>query len=276
MSDFGYFPAVTRFGEDDATGFKTQVTSSASANTKGAWVQVSASCPFDTQGVIFSLQSETSLASTAFLVDIGVGAAGSEVVAVPNMFSPPPYSQYAESFFTYLPVGIPAGTRVSVRCANSTGSSAMDVKLQFVAANGAMPHYSATAYGADTANSRGTAITCGAAANVFGTYALITASTTAPMRQALLCFGNGSPSEREIALTLAIGPSGQEVDIINRLFLTALMGNIPSAIPPAIIALSINNILLPLCIPAGTRITAKTKESGGGSLTTYFSMIGFN
>jgi hypothetical protein len=268
MSDFGYFPNVSTFGQDDASGYKTTVTSSGSANTKGSWAQLAASCPFNADGVILSMQAEVAPSTPGtrdYLVDIGVGGAGSEIVVYPNLYFAQPGAQFECCALTYLPMSVPSGTRVAARCQNPTTSAAIDLKLQFVAANGFMPQQTANDYGSDTANSRGTAVT-GGAANTKGSYAQLVGSTAAIMTAAVLCIGTGSVSNSDIALDLAIGAAGSEVVAVPNIFTNAIAGG-------AALAMTQKILLLPLSIPSGTRVAARIKDSVGSGVA-YVSLIG--
>jgi len=74
---------LATLGAVSASSIGTAVAAHASANTKGAWVEFSASTPFDAAG-FYLLWSLPGTASTR-LVDVGVGAAGSEVVVLSNL-----------------------------------------------------------------------------------------------------------------------------------------------------------------------------------------------
>jgi hypothetical protein len=92
MADFGIFGgcaesstygAVTSGNTDG-----TDITPNATANTKGSWVELTASLDHDTTGGIIitlgSIESSTT-SEGSYLVDIGIGGSGSEEVVLSNL-----------------------------------------------------------------------------------------------------------------------------------------------------------------------------------------------
>lgn len=140
----------------------TNVVSGGTAHTKGNWAQITASAPIDVKYLF--LRGNTTAATgaaTPFLMDIGVGAAGSELVVFPNLdcgFTPGNWS-------AIVPVDIPAGTRIAARMQGLTTGTTFQVVFDMIGevdiAGGPAGVAQWVAYGADTANSRGTAVTPG-------------------------------------------------------------------------------------------------------------------
>ena len=60
------------------------ITAGGSANTKGSWTQLIASTSKKVIGLAIGFMSPTSAGK--FLIDIGTGGAGSEVVLAPDLF----------------------------------------------------------------------------------------------------------------------------------------------------------------------------------------------
>jgi hypothetical protein len=92
-----------------------------SANTKTAYTQVQASTARDYMGVILYFDHHDTSAnitsSNHALIDVAIGASGSEIVLISNLVEIIGYTQsYAMTGNTYFPIAIPAGTRISVRC----------------------------------------------------------------------------------------------------------------------------------------------------------------
>jgi hypothetical protein len=103
-----------------AVPYATLVDPGASANTKGSWVQFVSSTPFDVKGIVLSLGSATGILTTArWSWDIGIGASGSEVVRVPDLGAAlqSTTEQYEYAGGLFIPIDIPAGVRVAIRCA---------------------------------------------------------------------------------------------------------------------------------------------------------------
>lgn len=121
--------AFEAWGVDTATSQGTQATASATQYTKGAWVEMIAATGIDSQQIVVQLQ-RASLASGRYRLDIGIGAAGSEVVAVGDITfvtgsdSGTDASQFCSRDMTlHIPLTIPTGSRVSMRI-ESNGASA--------------------------------------------------------------------------------------------------------------------------------------------------------
>lgn len=121
--------AFEAWGVDTATSQGTQATASATQYTKGAWVEMIAATGIDSQQIVVQLQ-RASLAGGRYRLDIGIGAAGSEVVAVGDITfvtgsdAASDASQFCSRDMTlHIPLTIPAGSRVSMRI-ESNGASA--------------------------------------------------------------------------------------------------------------------------------------------------------
>jgi|GEM_PF-5311999 len=101
------------------------VTASATAYTKGSWVQVTAGFTYACSGLKLSswVSASTPTIAYASFVDIAFGAAGSEVVVLRDW--PCAQNAYNEQItWPWLPLQIPPNTRVSLRV-SSTQSAAV-------------------------------------------------------------------------------------------------------------------------------------------------------
>lgn len=120
--------AFEAWGVDTATSMGTLATASASAYTKGSWAELIASTGIDSQQIILQLQRFG--AQAAYRIDIGIGAGGSEVVAVPDINfvvgsdGANDASMYVGRDQTiHIPLTVKAGSRVAIRIESSTGSA---------------------------------------------------------------------------------------------------------------------------------------------------------
>ena len=88
---------------------------------KGAWAQVFASLTADTYGLMILVHnSRTSAANRGYAIDVGIGAAASEQVIIPDLIgSNAGVTNNTGGIWYYFPVFIPAGTRVAVRAQGS-------------------------------------------------------------------------------------------------------------------------------------------------------------
>lgn len=122
--------AIDTYGFNSATILGTAVDPGGTANTKGAYSQIVSSTVADIAGifVVFDQQNNASgtTGATYSLIDIAVGASGSEVVIVPNLVLSVFLSGAPElfgGFLPYIPIQIPAASRISVRSQSSTNVS---------------------------------------------------------------------------------------------------------------------------------------------------------
>lgn len=150
----------------------TLITSNAAANTKGAYATLIASTNFDVWGmmVIFS-SSITAATIRNHLVDIAIGAAGSEQVIAANMLAGNAGQGGSPAYF--LPLFVPKGTRISARGQDQAGNRAVTAKIYLHGGPNAPPWnvYQATeTIGITVASSSGAAVAGGATAGVEGTW----------------------------------------------------------------------------------------------------------
>lgn len=112
------------------SGALTDVDAGGTANTKGSWVQLSASIPQDAKGfTLVGFGDSSNDSNTRYHIDVGVGGAGSEQVILADI------STAGEEYrvgLRGLPLGpiwtpIPAGSRIAVRCQCSSATAAVRV-----------------------------------------------------------------------------------------------------------------------------------------------------
>ena len=114
---------ITTYGAntDDTDG--VVIDPGAVANTKGAWIEITSSLTHDIQGFMWGITSNQNhaRATYTFKLDIGIGADESEVVIVSNhlLTSYTIIDVVFCKFSPYIPISIPAGTRISARAACS-------------------------------------------------------------------------------------------------------------------------------------------------------------
>jgi hypothetical protein len=114
---------VAAYGPNTADSGGTSIDPGGSANTKGAWTQITASTSSDHTGffLAFGNQANSLRTDCTWLVDIGAGSGGSEVVLLADV----PLSGSAgmdwvtPTFWPFLALGIPAGTRLAARASCS-------------------------------------------------------------------------------------------------------------------------------------------------------------
>lgn len=108
----------------------TTINSSATPNVKGSYTQLTASTPRDYNGFTIMVSAGFVGSSADAALDIAVGASGSEAIVLPDYCFQITSYQLWSPFSPIFWVPIPAGTRVSARCAwNYTSALALNTAL---------------------------------------------------------------------------------------------------------------------------------------------------
>lgn len=250
------------------TDYGLPLTSPGAINTKSAWTQLYSSAPFATQGVLLNIRAADF--GTKYLVDIGIGGAGSEEVIIPDLFLW--MNNSTPSMGVYIPIRIPAGVRVSARVAMSTlaGSATVGVQLLLIAEDlqwDRVPRIPrATAFGVDAANSRGVTLTS-AGGGAKGAWVELTASTPHPVHWLVIQFGSedrGSGMSGDY--DIAIGGAGSEKIILPDFGYAVAAPGGDHVYPPY--------TALPVFIPPGSRLAARFAGSLSGNLELVVLGVG--
>jgi hypothetical protein len=125
------YRAVT-YGANTASSTGTVLTAPAATNSESAWTQISASTTATARWMVVGLSIPNTATATAIngLLDIGIGAAGSEVGIVNDI----PYAvSTAEDInapypLTY-PVNVPAGIRLAARYRGTSTATAAAINV---------------------------------------------------------------------------------------------------------------------------------------------------
>lgn len=114
------YGAPQNYGASTATSLGTQIDPGAVLNTKGNWVQLVASTTYDLAALQIIADHQGAMTLSNILLDIGVGAAASEQIIIPNV-------QFSSNsggimLFNSAPplfhTRIPAGSRIAARAQN--------------------------------------------------------------------------------------------------------------------------------------------------------------
>lgn len=143
---------------------------------------------------IFVRCMNTAVATTITdaLVDIAIGAAASETVIIPNLIAghlgATGIASMGMGGMYFFPIVIPSGTRISATAQGTVVSDTVHVAVHLLQCPlpGMWYGQRVTAYGADTGNSRGTALSPGNNTYVDAT---VTASTTNPIKAVQIGIG---------------------------------------------------------------------------------------
>lgn len=194
------------------------VAASATANTKGAYVTLWGSTTTAIHRLFISLPATfTSAANSSTLLDIAVGAAGSEVVVIPDVAIGFGLSAVVLDF----PIYVPSGSRISARTQSSQASKALTIGVGFGVSSKTMtvvPSTSLTSWGAQPANSRGLGFAPSATINTDGPWYELTADCGAARKWILFGIqanGQATLQASNALIDVAIGAAGSEVVILS-------------------------------------------------------------
>ena len=230
------------------------IASSASVDTKGAWVPMIETTSEETYWIQLVITNNVaSVTKRNFLVDIGVGAIGLEVVKIANVSA---YVINSKSITYLFPLTIASGSRVSISCANGDASATSCFAMIYLDNEDAYGTSTVNAnFGADTANSIGKTIEAdGTTDDTKGGYGELTSSTSIDIDYIVVMIGsndNGTISPAQEALVDIATGSGPEVDII---------ANVPYGMNNA----ETSGISFGVfqSIPSTTRLSARMQTSG--------------
>jgi hypothetical protein len=246
-------------GVDPTNTRGTAVTSG--NNAYGSYAQIVASTPSDTAFIKIDISTNAS-SNTGFGggVKIAIGGAGSEIDIILDLQLKAPLSAYYGGSYLF-PVSIPAGTRIAAAANGNAGASDVyyvHVEL-FDSGWGTEDFAGVDSIGATNSGSRGTAVTAGAAATK-GSYAQLTASTPRDYDAIALVVTDitsaGMAGDRWL-IDLAIGGAGSEVIILPDWFISTTTSDDPRGQLGCV---------LPISIPAGTRVAARVASALGSNL----------
>lgn len=229
-------------------GYSASVTPT-DHNVKSAYSEIVAALPFD---VGFIQLHQVSGYRGDYLVDIAIGAAGSEYVIVSNILVSEPGLRTTNTFI--IPINIPKGTRVAIRAQQRapTGSWGGTFFLGFFSKGGRTQVCGIVdTYGANEADSGGVLIDPGTSVDTKGAYYEIVSSCN-DIKALGIAIGINIDYARSTCywyVDIAIGASGSEEIIIADLMLTCY--STVGAVVPKLIG------MLPFVIPAGSRIAVR-------------------
>lgn len=247
-----YSELPTEKSADSAT-----ITYSGTPHTKSGWTEVIASTSGDAGFVWVQVGLfRGSAENTAALLDIGIGAAGSETVVIPNI------SVGGSSGLNHLiPLKVAAGSRISARAQCVTNKNIPVTITTFTSPTFLLTPTSLDAIGVDTATSGGTA------AGSSDTWVELTASSASDYTAFVICAAvNGNNvSSVDLTVTVGHGSAGSETELGSTVF------NFNSTE-------AVSNKTFPFTlvggnVPAGSRIVVKQTGLGPGGSNYGLSLI---
>jgi hypothetical protein len=238
-------------GTTTATSLGSAVTSGA-ANAYGSFTQLIASTASDACWMNIAVVGGRNASSNQAVIQIAVGAAGSEKVIVHDL---PVGCHVADNTVVAgFPITIPSGSRISAG-AQTINISDGPFSVNAVLFDGSFTQIEGfsgvDSIGFVSASTQGTTITSGAA-NTKGSYSQLTASTTKDYSGLFFAADalNTSAGNAVALIDIAIGGSGSEQVIAPNM----LMGRADGIWTPLFSSL----IFVP--IPSGTRVAARIQS----------------
>lgn len=257
----GGFPLLMEMANQASVGTSTSASTgtsvtSGTANTKGSWTQLIASTTYDAQWMAVTINCQP--AGKVVAVDIGIGAASSELVVASNLNGG---SEFLGCYQMVFPCQIPSGSRIAARSQCATGSTVCQVSVDLLDTDYGLDGATGVlnSYGFSTSTSLGTVVTASASANTKGSWAQLTASTSTDIAGFFVtCDDQNTNSTTAIThLTdIGIGAGGSEIVVLSNLAFVNSFGMQPSVKGPYFVN-----------IPSGTRLAARTQCSATGSKT---------
>jgi hypothetical protein len=219
------------------------VATASSSSSKGAWAQVFSSTAANiTHIYISNLTTNWASNDGSMLLDIGIGASGSETAIMSNVA----LGGYASALS--FPIAIPAGSRVAARVQGLRTSYSQYINFAASATSDYSRFPSSIdAIGVNTSTLKGVALS-----GASGTYTEITSATAKDYEQFVIIPSCNSTTNGGLngTLTLAYGSAGSEVDV----------GSVGIASNTSQNNVSLSNTVSVLngrFAPAGTRLSIK-------------------
>ncbi len=240
----------------------TTITAHATPHTKGSWVQLVASTPFDvTMLTIGGSANSGSNSNTSQLVDIGIGA--TEVVLIDNI--PTGYSclDIDSNRTATFPVEIPSGTKISARMQGAITVDVVDIQLFMFGESSwsSTPTFqSIDTLGALTASSHGTDIAGGGIVEIIAS----TAHEYKALGYGIDGAGDTSLSNSTPSLEIFVGAGSAEKSLINDIRVGSASNDSVTRMTPkqGILEVEMN-------IPTGSRLSAQLSASIDMGLVLY-------
>jgi hypothetical protein len=263
MGDFPILDNLTYAYQDNI-----QVSAPNSNNSKGSYVQLTSSLSDNIS--LFYLISAYSSYNQRFLVDMAIGAAGSENIIIANI----PIQAFAYNSSGVYPIHFPfrlkQGVRISFRCQSDYKNSKINMGILGLKYNTLSESFqSCDTMGTVTGSSRGTSVDPGGTADTYGSYTEIVSSTSRNYKSllvfALPTYTSGLTCTRTVKI--ALGAAGSEIDIAQR----CICGQ------NSIYDYGVHSYpwVIPFNVKSGVRISAAAKcSSTSTGRETYVSIIG--
>jgi hypothetical protein len=246
------------------------ITPSATAHTKGSWVELTAATLFEYSRVTVQINRTVSAAN--YHVDIGIGGAGAETVLIADLgFGGTATTTGWHATWWDFPIHVPKGSRLSSRCQSNIASgtativSIIGIGESFRTASG---FSQVLCLGAVSATTRGVPINCGAAANTYGAWAEVSAATPNNISAVSINLPydlNTAKTSGGYGLEIGTGTAGNEVAIFSG---WTFYGNVTTDV-----FLPVSSPTFPMFIPQGSRVSVRGRSSVTDATDRIFDVM---
>jgi hypothetical protein len=257
---------IKTYGQVTSTSRGTSLTLPGVGNTMTGWVQLAASTDFEAAGFWIMVSFDfVASGDGAVLFDVGIGGAGSEVTIIQSLVSYSDFNGMSNAY--YVPLTLPAGSRVAVRAQHpgtvtNTLYFTLTLISQTILGHPGFGH--CETYGDDRAATNGVQVTT-TAANSKGAWAELEASITSQARALLVVTFGGNNSGRCLD-DVGVGAAASEVVVVPDL----------AGSPDITIVGKEGQWLVPVSIPAGSRLVGRTANANGSNNFHYMICYGFS
>jgi hypothetical protein len=118
---------ITTYGADTSDSGGVSIVPDTGAGTKGVWAVIDAATANPMRGFVLGLGNgvNTARTTTTWMIDVGVGGAGSEVVVISDLMACAGSTEDTVTpiAFPFIPCSIPAGVRLVVRASCQTADA---------------------------------------------------------------------------------------------------------------------------------------------------------
>ena len=253
---------IENFGLVSASTLYTYITAPTVNNTKGAYTELKAATDNSFEGIV--IHTAYCTAPRNYLIDIAIGAAGSEKVIIPNLsLATAGTYEYRMTQTHFFPIRVPKGSRISARYqANAYASTDLGLNGYGIIARGLDGHFAL----ADNVVDMGTQLSYSGGVTLpgidssagWGAWAEIYSATPRQFHALVPAFDQKLDNTRSDGITtiqVGIGPAGSEQAIGQTLrWIHSATDSMIETSGPIIYA----------NIPQGTRIAARAYYSNTG------------
>lgn len=241
---------IPQFPTKAVVGSAQTLTMSGTANTKGPYTTLLTGTTAAAAWINLSLGLfPSTTADRSILFDLAIGGSGSETIVAPDLLL-----GFQAPRSVLIPLHLPAGATLRGRYACSDTSFLFPVRATAYCGepdSGLSVPSRIAAYGVASASSGGTTVTPPGSSNTKGSWAQLTATTTAPIHALMVMAQSSSTTilTFDYLIDIGVGGSGSETVIVPNV--------VVSQADPYVYPASPTLVPLSMCIPAGVRLSAR-------------------